>query len=103
MVCAVVQSSSDRRRAPRYTMSAVVRLNGVAEATLVNVSSIGVCLETDVPLQAGQVVSFVLPFQYAAPTETRARCTGRITRVERLAGRCRVGASYELTAIDKLP
>jgi hypothetical protein len=84
----------ERRRARRYPVSLEFALEGGIGRT-VNISSLGVYFETEVPVAAGLSFRLVLPFEYAIPGGASIVWDARVVRVEQRPGRWGVAAICE--------
>lgn len=93
------------RREPRYAAELAVQLeNGAGIAR--NVSPSGIYFETDVALEAGSDVSFVVDFDLPEGGALKMKCKARVVRIVPLAKVFGVGArihdfSFERTSIRK--
>lgn len=85
----------ERRRAARYSLGLLVRLDEASGITR-DVSPSGILFETDAPLTPGEPVSFTVMVDSAHPgAPLELECRGTIVRVEDLDGRVRVAAAIE--------
>ena len=91
----------ERRCTPRYSVAVEIQVNNGTGVTS-NFSSSGVYFETAEPLMPNEHVSIVFPFDHAAPG-ARASCSAHVRRVDRLAERYGVAASYDTVSFDVRP
>jgi hypothetical protein len=84
------EQDAERRRAPRYPVSAAVEL-AVTHGFTRDLSATGAFIETDRPLAPGTRIVFTMVFEDVTDGHRRARCEGEVVRVERRGDRSGVG------------
>lgn len=86
---------SEQRRAPRFTVSLPVKVEG-EEGVTSNVSISGVLFETKKSYAVGAPIKFRLTVSQMGPVPVSVECEGRVVRVDRHEGKN--GIAVEMTS-----
>jgi hypothetical protein len=92
----------ERRRSPRYRIDATISVDEGTGRTI-DLSSNGVYFESTRPLQPGDHLALVFPFEHSGAGAS-VRCQARVVRVESRSGQLfGVAATYEPVAFNVSP
>jgi len=83
---------------PRYRIESAIAVEHGTGMTL-DLSSRGVFFETALPLQPGDTIAIVFPFEQTGPGAS-VKCSARVVRVEARDDRFAVAATYEPIAFS---
>src|SRR3990172_9294721 len=102
--------SADKRRAQRFPMELPVAVNptevGIGETTVKtkDISSSGVYLEFNTPMDVGSSLEFVLtlPAEITKGQAVRVKCKGKVVRVDRVATEAAIGVAATIERYEFL-
>lgn len=89
----------ENRIANRYPMVLPVEFESGTGWTR-DISTVGVCIETERPLQRGSAIQFSMRVPQTGDVEIRLQCDGIVLRTEPLGKRWRAGVAMTVVRLD---